>query len=224
VPSAENPRVTPAIDQLVKTALAKKKGERFPSMRDMHRALAQARNDVQDTPAPLVKTDPALPAVVLGVDALGGARPPAAPGAQPSNATPSPQDSLVAFEAFTPSQRRRLRSMLVAGAVVLGAIGGIVLALKRSGGTSAPQPVAIPAPAAAATAPPPAMMPPPAAGPTEPAANAETAPAAGDGDEGAAAPTAPKVAAGASAKTTTGKHKAAKPHRHSAKRKDPVKW
>jgi hypothetical protein len=41
-------------------------------MRDMHRALAQARNDVQDTPAPVMKTDPAMPAVVLGIDALDG--------------------------------------------------------------------------------------------------------------------------------------------------------
>jgi len=36
-------------------ALAKKKTDRFASMRDMHRALAQARNDVQDTPAPQIK-------------------------------------------------------------------------------------------------------------------------------------------------------------------------
>src|SRR5436190_8583393 len=75
VPSAENPRVPPALDQIVKTALAKKKGDRFRSMRDMNRALGQARNDVQDTPAPVMKTDPALPAVVMGVDALGTPRP-----------------------------------------------------------------------------------------------------------------------------------------------------
>jgi len=79
VPSAENPRVKPAIDQVVRTALAKKKGDRFPSMRDMHRALAQARNDVQDTPAPMLKTDPQMPAIVLGVDDLARS-----PGASPA--------------------------------------------------------------------------------------------------------------------------------------------
>src|SRR5262245_14953616 len=64
--SKESPRVSAAIDHVIRTALVKKKTDRFSSMREMHRALAQARNDVQDTPAPLFKTDPVLPAVVLG--------------------------------------------------------------------------------------------------------------------------------------------------------------
>src|SRR5215471_4029600 len=67
LPSKENPRVPAAIDQVIKTALAKKKADRFRSMRDMHRALAQSRNDVEDTPAPLMKTDPTLQAVVLPI-------------------------------------------------------------------------------------------------------------------------------------------------------------
>ena len=59
VPSAENPRVhAGASIKVVRTALAKKKADRFASMRDMHRALAQARNDVEDTPAPLHEDRP----------------------------------------------------------------------------------------------------------------------------------------------------------------------
>src|SRR4029077_3782319 len=46
VPSAENSRVPASIDKVVVTALAKKKTDRFPSMRDMNRALSQARNEV----------------------------------------------------------------------------------------------------------------------------------------------------------------------------------
>ena len=95
VPSAENPRVPPAIDQVVKTALAKKKADRFPSMRDMHRALAQARNGVQDTPAPTLRTDPALPAVVIGVDG----QPPPALSAQAHGPRVS-QDAVGVHDAF----------------------------------------------------------------------------------------------------------------------------
>src|SRR4029077_11355875 len=67
VPSTDNPRVPPALDKVVRTALAKKKADRFSNMRDMHRALAQSRNDVEDTPAPVMKTDPQMPAILLGV-------------------------------------------------------------------------------------------------------------------------------------------------------------
>ena len=68
VPSASNSRVPAAVDNVVTKAMAKSKGDRFASMRDMHRALAQARGEVEDTPAPTPRTDPALPAIVLGVD------------------------------------------------------------------------------------------------------------------------------------------------------------
>ena len=88
VPSTDNPRVPPAMDKVVRTALAKKKADRFANMRDMHRALAQSRNDVQDTPAPVMKTDPQMPAIVLGVDALG--RPSGAARVRAAGATPAP--------------------------------------------------------------------------------------------------------------------------------------
>src|SRR5204863_3622207 len=52
LPSKENPHVSAAIDQLIKSALAKKKPHRFRSMRDMQRANEQERNNMQDTPAP----------------------------------------------------------------------------------------------------------------------------------------------------------------------------
>ena len=225
-PSAENPRVSAAIDQIVKTALAKKKTDRFASMRDMHRALAQARNDVEHTPAPLMKTDPVLPAIVMGVDALGGGRP-STPHPHAASATPPPQDSLVAYEAFAPSQRRRMRSLLVAGGVALGLIGGITLALGRSGATPAPRPVLVPGPAAAVT---PAAETAPHAPPSgvaapRPTPKAEVLPA--EDGEGAAVPSpipaSAKAGVSKPAKLEAAKAKA-KSHRHPAKRKDPVKW
>ena len=68
VPSAVNSRVPAAVDKVVTKAMAKSKGDRYASMRDMHRALAQARGEVEDTPAPTPRTDPALPAVVISAD------------------------------------------------------------------------------------------------------------------------------------------------------------
>jgi len=204
VPSAENPRVPPAIDQVIKTALAKKKGDRFPSMRDMHRALAQGRNGVQDTPAPTMKTDPVLPAVVIGVDGqLSSALSAQAHGPRVS------QDAVGVHDAFTLPPRRRLRSIIVGGAIALGVAGGITLALRRPGASSEPPRVATPAPT-----PVPAVAPGPAEGQGPPSQAA--APGA---DDGAAEPVATKVAGAKLAKA-----KASKAHRRSARRKDPVKW
>jgi eukaryotic-like serine/threonine-protein kinase len=229
VPSAENPRVKPAIDQVVRTALAKKKGDRFPSMRDMHRALAQARNDVEDTPAPLHKTDPVLPAIVLGPD--GRLPPPPPTTGRAPEGTPSPQDSLIAFEAVAPSPRRRIRSLVLAGIIAAGAAAGITLALRRPGATVEPRRIAAPAPTAQAPAAPAAPVAPPTiAQPDEappPAGQAAPLPAAKD--EESQPPTT--VAKGGNdeiksvrdARPT--KLKAAKSNRHAPKkRKDPVKW
>jgi len=204
VPSAENPRVPPGIDQVVKTALAKKKTDRFPSMRDMHRALAQARNGVQDTPAPTLRTDPALPAVVIGVDGqLSPALSAQAHGPRVS------QDAVGVHDAFTLPPRRRLRSIIVGGAIALGVAGGITLALRRPGVSSEPPRVAAPAPTPVPAA---APVPAEAQGPPSEAA----APAA---DDEAAESGAAKVAEAKPARA-----KASKSHRRSARRKDPVKW
>jgi eukaryotic-like serine/threonine-protein kinase len=201
VPSAENPRVPPAIDQVVKTALAKKKTDRFPSMRDMHRALAQARNGVQDTPAPTMKTDPVLPAVVIGVDGqLSSALSAQAQGPRVS------QDAVGVPDAFTLPPRRRLRSIIVAGAIVLGVAGGITLAL-RPGVSSEPPRVAAPVPASA-----------PAAAPAE-VRGAPGEAAAAAADDEVAEPVAAKAAQAKPAKV-----KASRSHHRSARRKDPVKW
>src|SRR4029079_19503570 len=109
-PNAENPRVPPGIDKVVLKALAKKKTDRFASMRDMHRALAQARNDVQDTPAPMLKTDPQMPAIVLGVDDL--ARSPGASVTKPAvGALPAAANDASASEdlmALRPGRVRKL--------------------------------------------------------------------------------------------------------------------
>jgi serine/threonine-protein kinase len=223
VPSAENPRVTAAIDLVVKTALAKKKTDRFGSMREMHRALAQARNDVEETPAPLVKTDPTLPAIVLGVDVLGGGRASAGQGVRRSDAahaTPSPQDSLVAVETLTPSSRRRLWPLLVAGAIVVGGVSGVMVALRRSGATPSLRPVAVPA--AAAAAPPTAETSPPTEK-SQPAVPPPTAKAEVAPEAPVPIQTTAKGGADGVGKPTKAKAKA-KSHRHPAKRKDPVKW
>jgi serine/threonine-protein kinase len=229
VPSRENPRVPPAIDQVILTALAKKKTDRFASMRDMHRALAQARNDVQDTPAPMLKTDPALPAVVLSESGAGGGE---ASGV--SQGAVSANDTVTVQPA-----RRRLRSLVIAGAVALGGIGG-TLAVRRVG-TSEPR-LMVPAPAQAAERP---------ALPAAPAAQAEPvggrvadAPLPTAVDEEAAAPEQPKSAESKSAerqsaehrpaqhksaKHKSAKHRPAQPksasaHSPSTRGNDPVKW
>jgi eukaryotic-like serine/threonine-protein kinase len=202
VPSAENPRVPPAIDQVIKTALAKKKADRFPSMRDMHRALAQARNGVQDTPAPTVRTDPVLPAVVLGVD--GQISP--ALSAQARGPRLS-QDAVGVHDAVAVPPQRRWRSIIVAGVVALGVAGGITLAWRRPGVSSAPPRVAAPAP-----------VPVPVPAPAEAQGPPAEAAAAGPDDEADEA-VATKVAEAKAAKA-----KASKSPRRAARRKDPVKW
>jgi serine/threonine-protein kinase len=217
--SAENPRVPPALDQVIKTALAKKKADRFPSMRDMHRALAQARGDVEDTPAPVHKTDPVLPAIVIGPDG----RPPLMPptGGPAAAGTPGPQDSLVAYEALVPSRRRRIRSFVVAGMIVVGAAAGVTFALRRP--TVDPQRVALPTPTSTGTPAPPAA-PPEVVRPPAQAAEVEAAK-----DVEAEAPEAKTVVATrgdtkpAKTKTNTTTAKS-KTQRHPPKRKDPVKW
>ena len=225
VPSAENPRVPPSIDKVVVTALAKKKTDRFPSMRDMNRALAQSRNEVQDTPAPVMKTDPAMPAVVLGIDALDG-RPTGASGGRAAVPVRAPQDSVVAFEAFPPAPRRRLQGMVIAGATVVGIVAAITLGL-RSGKTVQPPAVVAPTPVAQPLQPAvPGPQAPPAAGKVagpagaiEPGSSSDTEVLPTSGHETARPTTA--VAKTAARPT---KLKAAKSHHHTAKRKDPAKW
>jgi serine/threonine-protein kinase len=223
VPSAENPRVTAAIDRVILTALAKKKTDRYPTMREMHRALAQARHDVQDTPAPTQKTDPALPAVVLSAD---GNLSPATVSALAGRGGPAArvsQDAVGVQEAFVAPPRRRLRSFIIAGAVAAGAIGGITLALRRPGATVEPARLAVPAPAPAAE--PVAAPTPRAPGAARPAAQpagglAPKEPGAGAADDEAAEPPAADVKV---AEDKPAKQKP-KSHRRSPRRKDPVKW
>jgi serine/threonine-protein kinase len=205
VPSAENKRVPPAIDKVVLKALAKKKTDRFTSMRDMHRALAQARNDVQDTPAPMLKTDPQMPAVVLGVDDL--ARPTGAARA-PQSGLPGAANDASAGDELLAVRPRRLRTLAIAGAIVVGGVTGLVLALRHPGSTPEPaQAAAPPVAPRAATSPPPTRE--PAAGPT---AQAPPTPAAAVDDDGAEATEKPA------------KVKASKAHHRTPRRKDPVKW
>ena len=223
VPSAENARVPAAIDHVVVTALAKKKTERFASMRDMNRALAQARSEVQDTPSPLVKTDPTLPAVVVGVDGLGGraTNPSGARAAVPARA---PQDSVVAFEAFPPAPRRRLQSVVIAGSILVGSAAAIVVASRFSGKSAQPPAVVVPTPAAAARSAEAEAPPPPAAKAHEAAAEPPEAPVvpASSHENVEPAKLTKMVAKAADGKPT--KLKAAKSHHHGGKRKDPVKW
>ena len=207
VPSAQNPRVPPAIDKLVLTALAKKKTDRFPSMRDMHRALAQSRNAVEDTPAPLTTTDPHMPALVLGVAAL--AAPAAGAGTPGPTRTPAPAlaEAPSGDQALPDRRQRLVRYALMGGAVLVAALG-LTLALRH--------PASAPAPTAATAVAPPPVSPPSI--PTSPPAH-ETGPMPAAIDDGTAqAQTPAKASATAKLKTTT------KPHHRTAKRKDPVKW
>jgi len=220
VASQENTRVPAAIDQVIKTALAKKKTDRFRSMRDMHRALAQARNDVQDTPAPIMKTDPALPAVVLGIDGAVAGRA-TGDGARATGGAST--DTLAAVETIAPAPRRRLKSYAVAGSIALvGIVVTLTLALRRPAAPSETAPAAV-APAAAATA--------------SSSAGPVTRTAASGAATAAPAPPAvvpPAVEDSAQAGSPAAKVDATKPdgakpkaksHRHApARRKDPVKW
>jgi len=211
VPSAENPRVPPGIDKVVLKALAKKKTDRFASMRDMHRALAQARNDVQDTPAPMLKTDPQMPAIVLGVDDL--ARSPGASVTKPAvGALPAAANDASASEDLMALRPGRVRKLLIAGAIVVGGVTGLLLALRHSGSTAEPAHAAAPAVAPPAVAPP--QPPREAPGPT---AQAGPNPAGARDDDATAS--AGKAAGGQATKV-----KAAKAHHRSVRRKDPVKW
>jgi len=218
VPSTDNPRVPPALDRVVRTALAKKKADRFANMREMHRALAQSRNDVQDTPAPMLKTDPLIPAIVLGVDERGhrslGAAPAALAGATPVHAANDVLASQVAVRS-----RRRMRTAVVGGAIALGAIAGIAVALRPPAAPA--QVVGRPAVAAPLqVAPPPPRS---REAPTRVTAPAAPNPTAVDDDAAEPTAAAAKTNAGgteAAAKATT----TSKPHHRSVRRKDPVKW
>jgi serine/threonine-protein kinase len=216
VPSTDNPRVPPALDKVVRTALAKKKADRFANMRDMHRALAQSRNDVQDTPAPVMKTDPQMPAILLGVDELGrrsGAAPVRAAGATPAPAANDP----FASPELAIQPRWRTRRFVVGAAIVLGAVVGLAIALRHPVPASESARAAAPAPAAAV----PPVAPPPtreAAAPVT--AQAAPIPTAADGDAAAQTTAAAKTNAGGRRTTA----KASKSHHRSVQRKDPVKW
>ena len=217
VPSTDNPRVPPALDKVVRTALAKKKTDRFSNMRDMHRALAQSRNDVQDTPAPVVKTDPQMPAILVGVDELGrssGAAPVHAAGATPA---PAANDAFASQDALAIQPRWRTRRFVVGAAIVLGAVVGLALALRHPAPTSESAAAAAPAPAA--------VVPSVAPAPTREAAapvTAQAAPAPTAADDDAAEPTTAAAKTKATGRSTTAK--ASKSHHRSVRRKDPVKW
>jgi serine/threonine protein kinase len=216
IPSADNPRVPPALDKVVRTALAKKKADRFANMRDMHRALAQSRNDVEDTPAPMMRTDPQFPAVVVGVDELGrpsGAAPVHVAGAMPPPATNDASASQPA-RAFPP--RQRMRTFVVGGAIVLGAVAGIAIALRHPAPTADSVHAMAPAPALPVVAPASAAR----EGTAPVAAQVGPNPTAVD-DEGADA-SASAAKANAGGKPTAAK--AAKSHHRAVRRKDPAKW
>jgi hypothetical protein len=193
-------------------------------MRDMHRALAQARNNVEDTPAPTHRTDPVVPAVVLGVD--GNVPAGLAHQAEGGHPVRVSQDAVGVGGAFTlPPPRRRLRTFVIAGAVALGGIGG-TLAVRRTS-TSEPPRLMGPAPAQAAERP---AAPAAPAAPEAPAGSpVADAPVPAVADEEAAAPANPKVVASEPAehkpvKHRSEKHKSVKSRGPSTSRKDPVKW
>ena len=206
VPSAENPRVKPAIDQVIKTALAKKKTDRFPSMRDMHRALAQARNDVEDTPAPRC-TGPTRCCPRSSSDSDGRLPPPLPPGGR------RPADSV---SGTMRSRRRGAGASSPSSSPASSSFGvaaGVTLALRRPGATvsrnGSPHPHATPAPA------PPAAPAPPRSAPFSAAGAEETPPV----DE------APSATGESKSAAQSGQAKAGEvAPAWAAKRNDPVKW
>jgi serine/threonine-protein kinase len=214
VASAENSRVPPAIDRVIRTALAKKKADRYPSMREMNRALAQSRNAVQDTPAPQLRTDPQIPAVVLGAD--GGA----SFGAPDPGAAHAANDMFGSQPGLTTRARRRM--LVIAGAVAVGGVAGFI-AIRHSSSSAPPAQVTAPPPAA--VAPPTVAQPPPGAPPTarEPVAPSSAEPVVADDSAHLTAATAKNAADGKPAQIKSA-IKSAKSHHKSVRRKDPAKW
>jgi eukaryotic-like serine/threonine-protein kinase len=195
IPSAANARVPASVDQVVVKAMAKAKGDRYTSMRDMHRALAQARGEVEDTPAPTHKTDPVLPAIVLGVEAL--AKRPLQQALDPLRE----MDSMPVPMLRPPNNRLRLA--VAGGALALAAVVAIVLVSRRHAATAeAPRPPVVANPQ-------PVSPPAPAPDPEAPAATAE---------DGAT------VEPGAKAKGKTKASRSSSSRHRSSKRRDPIKW
>jgi serine/threonine-protein kinase len=227
--SKENPRVPAEIDQVIRTALAKKKAERYSSMRDMHRALAQARHEVEDTPAPLVKTDPVLAPLLVGVDALAGKRPSSPPGTGPASALASGDAFTPSVETFWSALRRRFRSRTFAISIaggIIGAVGLTVAVWPRShrDSTATAQAPEVQIPQATAPVGPAAGKKPPVGSP----AQATATPGAGDQNVDTGPPAAKAVEGKSptanSAGDKTAKPKTAKTNHRLARRKDPVKW
>ncbi|HXU07205.1 MAG TPA: serine/threonine-protein kinase [Polyangia bacterium] len=220
IASAENPRVTPAIDHVIRKALAKSKTDRYPNMRDMHRALAQARNDVQDTPAPLRTSDPQLPAVVVGVDRLGG---PSGAGAAHAQTQFAANDTALGQPGLAIRPRRRVTTLVVVGAFVVGGAGGLAVALRRPA-----EPTRVALPPTAPTVAPPAVAPPEVVAPREASKIADEDATKASDAEAKKAPTTmtTKMNTGPKAKSEKAKSKSAtaKSHHRSERRKDPAKW
>jgi len=201
VPSAENSRVPASVDKVVTRALAKSKGDRFASMRDMHRALAQARGEVEDTPAPTPRTDPAMPAVVIGVESLAK---------RPSQEQGQVLDPMREMDSvFVPELRPRnakVRLAAAGGALALVALVAIVLLTRR--------PAAKPGPAAGAPVPTAVTNSQGAPQPPEPV---EALPVVAGSDDGTAPDPAVAKAKSKASRTSKSRH-------HTSKRRDPVKW
>ena len=195
VPSAVNPRVPAAVDKVVTTAMAKAKADRYASMRDTHRALAMARSDVEDTPAPTPRTDPALPAVVINVES---------PAKRASGQVLDPMREM--DSVFVPELRPRItrvRLIAAGGALALAVVVAIVLVARRpsaktAAGAHAPAVVTNPAP------------------PREPS---DVLPVVAGSDDGVALDAVAKGKSKASKTSTSSKSR-----HHSSKRRDPAKW
>ena len=160
-PASLNPRVTPALAGVILRALAKRPDERFQSMADLDRALAEAS---ASAPAPVAQA-PVFEAPVTE-------RPPVLPMMRIPVEADSLADNVVAETvlAVAPVRRGR-RARLVAAIGLAGAAAiAIVIASLTSGpptaGPLVPRPVAVAPPAPAAAPPAPAAAPPaPAAAP-----------------------------------------------------------
>jgi hypothetical protein len=164
----------------------------------------------------MMKTDPQMPPILLGLDELGrrsGAAPASAPGGTP----PAAGNDASASQLGVPvDPRRRMRRLVVAGAIALGAVAGLAIALRHPAPDSEPAHAAAPATAA--------VM--PAAAPVahEPAApvTAQASPNPTGAEDDAGEPTRTAANRNAGGKPTA--VKASKPHHRSVRRKDPAKW